>query len=154
MTTSPMVETTSDERVMAALAHFFGVIAALLVWATQKDKSRFVRFQALQALAFDALLIVVNLVLLMCAMIIGMAGALAAGFSLAQASNSPDSFLPMTMVTALFPMGMFLCIMPAALAALVIRIIAAVSVASGRDFRYPFIASRVDAFLREPAAGA
>jgi len=34
------VNTTSDERVMAALSHFFGLIAAVIVWATQKDRSR------------------------------------------------------------------------------------------------------------------
>ena len=60
--------TTSDERVMAALAHFFGLIAALIVWVLNKDKSRFVRFQALQALALDGLWMVLSLGLTTCLM--------------------------------------------------------------------------------------
>ena len=47
MTTSEMTEISSDDRIMAALAHFLGLFGALIIWATQKDKSRFVKFQAL-----------------------------------------------------------------------------------------------------------
>lgn len=147
MTTDETDVTTSDERVMGALAHFFGLLTALLVWTTQKDKSRFLRFQSLQALAFDALLMVVSLVLTMCMMGIMVIGALALGFSAAQGSSLPDSIIPFGMATMLFPFGMFLCIMPVSLAALLVRTIAAASVANGRDFRYPWIASLVDRFL-------
>jgi uncharacterized Tic20 family protein len=55
---------TPDERTMAALAHgsavlnfftgFGGPIAALIIWLTQKDKSPWVAFQALQSLVFQA----------------------------------------------------------------------------------------------------
>jgi len=47
-----------DERIMAALAHGsillfgMGVIAAIVLWVTQKEKSRYVAFQALQAVAY------------------------------------------------------------------------------------------------------
>jgi uncharacterized Tic20 family protein len=50
-----------DDQVMAALAHgaailpFWGLIGAIVIWATQKDTSRFVRFQALQALIYQVL---------------------------------------------------------------------------------------------------
>jgi uncharacterized Tic20 family protein len=144
------METTpasSDERVMGALAHFFGFIAALLIWATQKDKSRFVRFQALQALAFDAVLTVASMVLSICMVGLIFAGMLAVAISAAQAPSSPNSFLPISMASTVFPMSMLACFMPFTLAALLIRTIAAVSVASGRDFRYPVIAKWVDGFL-------
>lgn len=38
---------TSDEKLMGALAHFFGPLVAVIVWITQKEKSPFVKFQAL-----------------------------------------------------------------------------------------------------------
>jgi uncharacterized Tic20 family protein len=50
---------TQDERVMAALAQisvlvpFLGVVAPIVIWVTQKDKSRYVAFQSLQAVAFQ-----------------------------------------------------------------------------------------------------
>jgi len=54
---------TQDERIMAALAHasailpFWGLIGAIVIWATQKEKSRFVGFQALQVIAYQIVLI-------------------------------------------------------------------------------------------------
>lgn len=140
---------SSDERVMAALAHFFGLIAALIVWALQKDKSRFVRFQALQALAFDGLVIVFNMVLMAClfgAMVLGGAGAAVVA---ARNASSPDSIFPVMLVPMLLWPAIILCIMPLSLVTMAVRIIAAVSAAGGHNFRYPWIASRVEAFLAE-----
>jgi uncharacterized Tic20 family protein len=53
-----------DERIMAALAHgsillpMTGVIAPIVIWITQREKSRYVAFQSLQALLFQLILIV------------------------------------------------------------------------------------------------
>jgi uncharacterized Tic20 family protein len=55
---------TQDDRIMAALSHitvilpFFGVVAPIIIWVTQKEKSQYVAFQALQALAYQLSLIV------------------------------------------------------------------------------------------------
>jgi uncharacterized Tic20 family protein len=49
---------SQEERTMAALAHGsilifgMGVVAAIVLWVTQKEKSRYVAFQALQAIAY------------------------------------------------------------------------------------------------------
>jgi len=47
---------TSDERLLAMLAHLSiflgGIILPIIIWATQKDKSKFVRFHSLQAIFF------------------------------------------------------------------------------------------------------
>ena len=61
---------TADERTMAALAHgsalldlFAGVgglIAALVIWLTQREKSAWVAQHALQALVFQASVLVVT----------------------------------------------------------------------------------------------
>ncbi len=154
MSDAEMVQPTSDERVMAALSHFFGFIAAIIVWATQKDKSRFVRFQSLQAMAFDAVCTVGYLALMMCMMGVMFIGLMGVMFSAAQSSASPDSFLPIVIGSMLFPFGMFFFVVPISLAVLLVRTIAAVSVASGHNFRYPLIADRLDAFLAaSPAPG-
>ena len=59
MNTLENIPPTSDEKMMGALAHVFGPLAAIIVWAIQKEKSRFVKFQALQALAFDMIVAVI-----------------------------------------------------------------------------------------------
>lgn len=52
-----------NDKIMAALAHvsailpLMGVIAPIVIWATQKDKSEFVSFQALQAIVYQLLMI-------------------------------------------------------------------------------------------------
>lgn len=60
---SPLSMPESEERTWAALAHASsvlnlltgvgGIIAALIIWVTQKDKSRWVAFHALQAMIFQ-----------------------------------------------------------------------------------------------------
>jgi uncharacterized Tic20 family protein len=55
---------SQDERIMAALSHIsvllplIGVLAPILIWVTQKEKSRFVAFQSLQALAYQLSMII------------------------------------------------------------------------------------------------
>ncbi len=149
MNVEDQVQTTPDERVLAALSHFFGLIAALIVWATQKDKSRFVRFQALQAMAFDMVFTVAYVLFMFCMMgvmfLFIMAGALYAAQSM-----PPDNMAPALVSSMFAPWLMFMCIMPLVLAAMVVRIIAAIAVATGHNFRYPLLARGVDAFLKEP----
>jgi uncharacterized Tic20 family protein len=49
---------SQEERIMAALAHGsillfgMGIVAAIVLWVAQKDKSHYVAFQALQAVAY------------------------------------------------------------------------------------------------------
>lgn len=59
------MEPSSDEKTMAGLAHLtaalpqFGLIAAIVIWATQKDKSPYVSFQALQAIIYHVAFIII-----------------------------------------------------------------------------------------------
>ncbi len=103
---------SSDERVMAALCHasivlsLIGLVVPIVMWATQKDKSRYVAFQALQAVAFQLL----RLVLLF----IGMGCYMATVFSsvfMTAASESPryGAFPPTMLIpfAALCVLGVF-----------------------------------------------
>ncbi len=59
-----------EERIMAALSHgsvvLFGagVIAAIVLWVTQKEKSAYVAFQALQATVYQMIGLVVGLIIM------------------------------------------------------------------------------------------
>lgn len=140
---------TSDERMMSALAHFFGLIAALIIWAIQKDRSRFVRFQAAQALAFDFAVMLLMGILFFCVfgvMFIGMFGTMFAAFN---SSTAPENFSPFMIFPFMFPSLMFTCIFPFSLGLLVARVVATVSVLNGNDFHYPFLGVRVEKFLAD-----
>lgn len=150
MTTSEAPEISSDDRVMAALAHFFGIFGALIVWATQKDRSRFVKFQALQSLAFGGLLSAVTLLAMLCLMGLMLLGIVGALFASAQPGASPDRLTSLMIVAVLSPMS-FYCLLPVSLAEGLVQMIAAVSVATGHNWRYPIIAQRVEAFMDGPA---
>ncbi len=146
MTTGEHTEISSDDRVMAALAHFFGLFGALIIWATQKDKSRFVKFQALQSLAFGGVLTIVTLLATMCMMGVMVLGVVGTVFASTQASASPGNLPSLEMAAMLWPMSM-MCIMPLSFGAARIQMIAAISVATGHNWRYPLIAQRVEAFM-------
>lgn len=55
-----MENPTSDEKVLAALAHasvllsFFGPVGPALIWVFQRKKSKYVRFHALQAMGYQS----------------------------------------------------------------------------------------------------
>jgi uncharacterized Tic20 family protein len=140
---------TSDERMMAALAHFFGAIGALIIWVVQKEKSRFVRFQAVQALAFDLSVMFLMLVLFAClfgAMFIGMFGSI---FATLNTSTSPENVGPFLFIPLMFIPLMTICIFPFSLGILVARIVATLSVLNGNNFRYPLLGSQVEKFLAD-----
>ncbi len=146
MTEETAITPTSDEKMLGALAHFFGVIGALIIWVMQKDKSRFVRFQAAQALAFDFSVTLLMIVLFFCLfgmMFIGMFGTIFATLN----NSSPENFSRFMAFPFMFPSLMFVCILPFSLALLVARVVAAISVLSGNNFHYPFLGAKVEKFL-------
>ena len=149
MTEEPNV-TTSDERMLAGLAHLFGVLGALIIWATQKDTSRFVRFQAVQALAFDFAGMLFMMILFACVfgvMFIGMLGMILVPLS---SNTSHENAAPFMVFSFMSFSMMFACIYPFSLAFLIARIVATISVLSGKNFHYPILGTRVEQFLADP----
>lgn len=150
MSTSSETPYTSDEKLMSAVAHFFGPLVAIIVWITQKEKSRFVKFQALQALAFDMMLFLVTGVSSLCifgAMFLGISASMLGAFNTSSAPE--DIVLLFFMAPFMFPFLTFACILPFSLLITVVRLIASISILNGRDYRYPFVGKWVENFLRE-----
>ena len=137
----------SDDRMMAAVAHFFGPLGATIVWATQKDRSHYVRFQALQALCFDfvALIVITALMFLVVGAIsMGIFGSIYAVASEPSSEQAPSVIFFSAMA---LPFAGLACALPLSLVITVVRSIAAFSLISGRDFRYPVIGSWLEGFL-------
>ena len=75
---------TQDERLTAALAHasvvlgiftsgFGGIITALVIWLVQKDKSRYIAFQALQSVVYQTAATILMLLSWCCWFVVYMA---------------------------------------------------------------------------------
>src|SRR4030042_3309538 len=135
---------------MAAISHFFGFLVALIVWATQKDKSRFVRFQAIQAMVFDLLVTVIVFLVIGCMMVF-IFGALALGIAdIAVIGNQGNPTAePFRTLIALMTAVPFLipCIMiPFAGIFFMARLIATIQTFQGKDFHYPWLGRLVERY--------
>ena len=137
---------TRDERIMAALAHGsallvgMGVIAAIVIWATQKDKSRYVAFQALQALVYQIAGIAVQMVAWCCWMALYFASFIPLMATAEQGANEPPVFFLVSLALMFVPivlMGLW------ALGGLW----GAVRSLQGRDFHYLAIGGQLERWL-------
>lgn len=128
--------TDSNERITAAMAHgsiivpTFGIIVPILIWVTNKDKSKYVAYHALQGLSLQVTMLLYTLLGGICYMFSFM------GFFLTDFTNTPSNqppafiFVPFG-VMGLMLLGMFLFY--------VYGIFAALMVALGKNFQYPLI---------------
>jgi uncharacterized Tic20 family protein len=141
---------TQDERVMAAVAHAtiifsaVGLIGPLIIWGAQKEKSPFLAFQALQATAYQFLLLLGGLVagaLYMCSFLsIPVTALLSAPFDERAAFCFPFLGFSCTF-------GVLFLLMLAWLAYVGYGIFGAVSVLQGNDFRYAFLGPWLERYL-------
>lgn len=142
-----------DERIFSALSHFLGLIAALIVWATQKDRSPYVRFQSLQALVFDALVYILTFIFSGCIALSTFAVALlgTTGSIFATEINQDPGPIIGIVIGIAFSLP-FLVMLPLAFFAIlvfILRIAATISTFQGKDFRYPLIGRWVEIRLTQ-----
>ena len=167
-----------DDKMMAALGHatiiwpVMGIIAPLVIWATQREKSRFVAFQALQAVAYHMTLIIAGFVCgacYICSYVGGLVGGTAIRFAVlfpmpgAGASGGdlpPESLIAMLLGLLLALLGLLGSIVffvaffglmflgPAVWAAYIgYGLYGAVANLRGKDFRYAILGSRLERYL-------
>jgi uncharacterized Tic20 family protein len=148
----PPAPPSQDDRVVAALAHttvllpFWGTIGAIVIWATQKDKSRFVAFQSLQAVAYHFALVLAGMLAGACYMcwVFTMPLAMVA----AVPSTGPaDDVSPAFLLTMAAPFGIMCLTFLGWLAAVVYGLVGAAAALQGKDFRYVWIGRRLEAYL-------
>ncbi len=147
-TSLPSSSPSSNDKIMAALAHvsammpMIGVIAPIVIWATQKDKSEFVAFQAIQAVAYQLLMVFLYFVGMGCYMgsffLMFPAGFLTSG-------SSMDS----TPLFIFIPFVVFGCILLGGFFFIIYGIVAAILTFQGRDFRYVFLGNWLANYLNK-----
>ena len=144
---------TQDERVMASLSHvsallpMMGVIAPIVIWVTQREKSEYVAFQALQALAYQLCMIA--------AWIIGWGFYMCSSFGMIafipfmSSSGSSHSLDPLFFIAMIIPFLVLGAIFLGGFVFVVYGVVGAVMVFQGKTFRYILIGTRVEHFMQK-----
>ena len=132
----------------SAVVVFWGMILPWLVWTSQKDRSKRLRFQALQAFLFQLLMLVsfgLAFILLF--------GMMALVVALAQYMNSPAGIASdagLYVIIAVFVMLAFMCILLLALPAYhLFALIAWARTGRGQSYRYPVLGKFLARRMRE-----
>jgi len=138
---------TTEERTWAVISHLsaiafgMGILLPIIGWSEQRRKSNYASFQCLQALGYQSLgftiwvlsyLVVIILASMILLIMLGSRG---------ENSENMDSVAALGMVIIFVVVFGFLAIY------LLLPIIAAVSCALGRDFRYPILGNRLGRYL-------
>ena len=125
----------SDDKLMSILSHLailipnIGILAPIVIWLTQKEKSKFVRYNAIQAIFFQLLFFI----LLMLSLFIGIIlMAISLMFANVSSGGEPGTFfwVSMGIMNLYFPLWFFFSIY---------AIVAAVKSYRGKIFRYLII---------------
>jgi uncharacterized Tic20 family protein len=136
-----------NDRIMAALAHatallpVMGVIAPIIIWATQRDKSEFVGFQALQATVYQLSMVVAYFLGMAC-YICSFVVLLIPATSISYGSQYSAEWLGV-----IFPFLILGLVLLGSLAFIIYGVIAAILVLQGKDFRYILIGSWLEGYL-------
>ena len=144
MTDIDSLTPTQDDRVMAALSHIsailpmMGVVAPIVIWVTQKDKSKYVAFQSLQALAFQLTMILAWFIGMGCYMLSIFSTVFTLPF--ADTSRPPGAILIALLIIGVISIGGIFYV--------VYGIVGAVKAFQGRPFRYLIIGNRVERFMQ------
>jgi uncharacterized Tic20 family protein len=143
MTTSP----TTEERIWAVLSHLsalafgIGLLIPVIGWSEQRRKSKYASFQCLQALGYQSLGYTIWLLFYLLAIVIIVIVLIASSFQAAtdgRPSSTPAASSIAWIYVVVFG-SIFLYTIP--------PIIAAVSCAMGKDFRYPIMGDRLGKYL-------
>jgi uncharacterized Tic20 family protein len=149
MNENQLPQTTSEERIWAALAHGsillfgWGVIVPAIVWISQREKSSYVAFHAIQALAYQLL----QTIFQMAMGFIAFFSMMAIMFITIPTTGSSDPeqfFLISNLVPFIMIMFMF-CIMGLYI---IPALVGAVFSIAGRDFRYPLLGKWIQRYLK------
>jgi uncharacterized Tic20 family protein len=137
---------SSDEKILAALAHgsvflmFLGPIVPVILWASQRKKSKYVSFHALQAMGYQAFYFWLGIVVWILVMLLVIC--LIPAFGIFIESSWDPAVAPF-----LFQIPIFLMIFGFIGLFFLLGIAGAVACLLGHDFRYPILGRWLEKYL-------
>ena len=151
------IKPTTEERVMAALSHIMvlmstlGAVVPPIIWASEKEKSKYVAFQSLQASIYQLVTLVLftlgGYVLGFTIFFMFLATAFTAGLI----GPSAAHLINLSIVLMILLLGLYFLVW---LALAVYGVAGAVLTAMGKPFRYLFIGKWVENFYTQNGSDA
>ncbi len=131
-----------DEKMLALFSHLSlflgGIILPIIFWATNKDKSRFVTFHALQALWFHIAYVAVIIIWVFAFVIIAIVGGLGIGaFTSATGSKEMPFFFIIIMI------GFYATLFAILFGAIAYSVYMGIKSYQGNLVKYPIIGKKV-----------
>lgn len=155
MTTDQVTTPSQNDKIMAALAHvsallpFMGVIAPIVIWVTQKDKSEYVAFQALQAVVYQLVMILAWFVSMGCYMLSFFSTFFTIPFAGSNGGEVDPAVAPFLMLGFLIPFLIFGAMFVGGAGFVIYGLVGALQVFLGKDFRYLIIGNRLANYLKK-----
>jgi uncharacterized Tic20 family protein len=152
MTTEQSSIPNQNDRIMAALGNIsvllplIGLMVPIFIWVTQKEKSKYVSFQALQAIVYQLVMIFAYFIGMGCYMVSFFSTFLTIPFA---GESSGASASPLLMVGFIVPFLVMGAIFIDGAIFILYGIVAATMTLQGKDFRYFIIGNRVASFLEK-----
>ena len=146
---------SQNDKIMAALAHisailpFMGVIAPIIIWVTQKDKSEYVAFQAIQAVAYQLLMLLAWFIGMGCYMLSFFTIFLGIPFAGSNGGDLNPSVAPLFALGFVIPFIIFGAIFIGGALFVLYGLIGAIQVFQGKDFRYIIIGNQLANYLQK-----
>ncbi len=144
---------TQDERILAALAHvtailpFTGLVAPIVIWVTQREKSAYVAFQSLQALAYQLTMILAWFLGMACYMCSCFAMFVSVPLAASASGGARTTTVPPIFAAGfLFPFVIFGALIIGGIVFTIYALVAAVRALQGKDFRYLIIGNRIEQY--------
>lgn len=140
---------TQEERLLAAVAHagilipITGIVAPLLIWLTQRERSPKVKFHAIQATVYQALPVLAMIIYMGCFMCAFGFTMLAAMFP---ASSGDGALIAFANVA---PLLIFFAVLALFM---IYGVVGAVRIFQGADFRYVWIGRWLERYLARDQA--
>ncbi|MEI8132808.1 MAG: DUF4870 domain-containing protein [Leptolinea sp.] len=146
-----------DECVMAGLSHMaallplIGVVAPVVIWVTQKDKSKYVSFQALQAVAYQFVMIVAYFLSMMAYMVSFFGTFIFLPFSESTGSESAN---PLIFLPILVPFLIFAGIFFFGFLFVAYGVFGGIMAFLGKPFRYLLVANWIERYMSKQSRAA
>lgn len=140
-----------NDRIMAALAHaaallpLMGVIVPIIIWVTQRERSKYVSFQALQAVVYQITMILLYFI----GMALYMLSFLLMGVRIMLVEGAKAGNGDLSGLVAFVPLLVFMAIMLVGLVFVVYGVVAAILTLQGKDFRYVLLGNALQRYLEK-----
>ena len=146
---------TQEDKVIAALSHltilmsFLGLIGTIVIWVTQKDKSEYVGFQALQAMVYQITLLMFWFLGMGCYACSFLSVFLLIPGGAALSDGSEEVVGPIIAIGMTVPFLIFGLMFVGFVVFVIYGIFGAITTLRGREFKYAIIGQRVQQFMEQ-----